>query len=36
VVRLERLGAVVAQRHESHIIMLDPDGHEFCVEPGQD
>lgn len=34
VARLERLGARVAQRHGSLIVMLDPDGHEFCVEPG--
>jgi hypothetical protein len=36
VARLEGLGAVVAERLVSHTIMLDPDGHEFCVEPGQD
>ena len=36
VARLEGLGAAVAGRHESHTVMLDPDGHEFCVEPGQD
>ena len=36
VVRLEGLGAVVVERLESHTVMLDPDGHEFCVEPGQD
>jgi hypothetical protein len=35
VARLESLGAVVAEHHESHTIMLDPDGREFCVEPGQ-
>jgi Glyoxalase-like domain len=34
VARLERLGAVVAERHPSHIIMTDPEGNEFCVEPG--
>jgi hypothetical protein len=32
--RLEGLGATVVSRLESHTIMLDPDGHEFCVEPG--
>jgi hypothetical protein len=34
VARLQALGATVVTRHESHTIMLDPDGHEFCVEPG--
>lgn len=34
VARLEALGATVAQRHEHHTIMRDPEGNEFCVEPG--
>jgi hypothetical protein len=34
--RLEALGARVAERHRSHVVMIDPDGHEFCVEPGND
>ena len=34
VARLERLGAVVEQRHPSHTVMRDPEGNEFCVEPG--
>ena len=35
VARLERLGAVVEQRHPSHtVVMQDPEGNEFCVEPG--
>jgi len=34
VARLERLGAVVEQRHASHTVMRDPEGNEFCVEPG--
>jgi hypothetical protein len=35
VARLERLGATVAGRHGSHlVVMRDPEGNEFCVEPG--
>jgi hypothetical protein len=34
VARLERLGAAVARRHPDHIVMTDPEGNEFCVEPG--
>jgi Glyoxalase-like domain len=34
VARLESLGATVVTHHESLTTMLDPDGHEFCVEPG--
>jgi hypothetical protein len=34
VTRLERLGAVVARRYPDHVVMADPDGNEFCVEPG--
>jgi hypothetical protein len=34
VTRLERLGAIVASRDQSHVVMADPEGNEFCVEPG--
>ena len=34
VARLERLGAVVVRRHPSNTVMQDPEGNEFCVEPG--
>jgi Glyoxalase-like domain len=34
VTRLERLGAVVARRYPDHVVMADPEGNEFCVEPG--
>ena len=34
VARLERLGASVLRRHEHHTVMQDPEGNEFCVEPG--
>ena len=34
VARLERLGAVVVQRDQSHAVMQDAVGNEFCVEPG--
>jgi len=34
VARLERLGATVARRHPHHTVMRDPEGNEFCVEPG--
>jgi hypothetical protein len=34
VARLERLGAAVLRHHPSHTIMTDPEGNEFCVEPG--
>lgn len=34
VARLERLGASVVERGEHHTIMRDPEGNEFCVEPG--
>jgi Glyoxalase-like domain len=34
VARLERLGAVVVRRHPSHTVMQDPEGNEFCIEPG--
>src|SRR5258708_28303584 len=32
--RLTRLGATVLDRREDHIVMADPEGNEFCVEPG--
>jgi predicted enzyme related to lactoylglutathione lyase len=32
--RLTRLGATVLDRLEHHIVMADPEGNEFCVEPG--
>ena len=34
VARLENLGARVLERHEHHVLMADPEGNEFCVEPG--
>ncbi len=34
VVRLEKLGARVAERYDDHVVMQDPEGNEFCVEPG--
>ena len=34
VARLERLGATIVDRHDSHTVMADPEGNEFCVEPG--
>jgi len=34
VARLERLGATVARRYQHHTVMADPEGNEFCVEPG--
>ncbi|MBV9447116.1 MAG: VOC family protein [Streptosporangiaceae bacterium] len=32
--RLEQLGATVVRIHASHTVMQDPEGNEFCVEPG--
>jgi hypothetical protein len=32
--RLEVLGATVIQRSETITVMRDPEGNEFCVEPG--
>jgi hypothetical protein len=32
--RLTDLGASVDTRFEDHVVMLDPEGNEFCVEPG--
>ena len=34
VARLEALGAVVVSRREHTTVMQDPEGNEFCVEPG--
>ena len=34
VARLTRLGATVVDEAESHVVMADPEGNEFCVEPG--
>jgi len=33
VARLEGLGADVVERFDSHVVMRDPEGNEFCVEP---
>jgi len=32
--RLEKLGATVVRSHPGHTVMQDPEGNEFCVEPG--
>ena len=34
VARLERLGASFVRQDETHTVMQDPQGNEFCVEPG--
>ena len=34
VARLEALGATVIQRFDHLVSMRDPEGNEFCVEPG--
>jgi hypothetical protein len=34
VARLERLGAAVLHRFPDNVVMADPEGNEFCVEPG--
>jgi Glyoxalase-like domain len=34
VARLEKLGARVVDRHPDLTVMRDPEGNEFCVEPG--
>ena len=31
VARLTALGASVLERHDSHIVLLDPEGNEFCL-----
>jgi predicted enzyme related to lactoylglutathione lyase len=35
VARLSGLGATVLEEHASHTVMADPEGNEFCVEPGR-
>jgi hypothetical protein len=32
--RLRGLGATVVERHPDITVMADPEGNEFCVEPG--
>jgi hypothetical protein len=32
--RLEALGATVVTSYEDIVVMQDPEGNEFCVEPG--
>jgi predicted enzyme related to lactoylglutathione lyase len=32
--RLTDIGASVDTRFENHVVMRDPEGNEFCVEPG--
>lgn len=32
--RLEALGATVVSRRDAITVMRDPEGNEFCVEPG--
>jgi hypothetical protein len=32
--RLTDLGASVAERSKDHVVMRDPEGNEFCIEPG--
>jgi predicted enzyme related to lactoylglutathione lyase len=34
VARLTLLGATVLDEREGHVVMADPEGNEFCVEPG--
>ena len=34
VARLQALGAVVLHRFPRSVVMADPEGNEFCVEPG--
>ena len=34
VARLEALGAAVVKRYPAITVMHDPEGNEFCVEPG--
>ena len=29
--RLEKLGATIRSEHEDHIVMLDPEGNQFCL-----
>jgi len=32
--RLQMLGATVVRSYTGHTVMQDPEGNEFCVEPG--
>jgi Glyoxalase-like domain len=32
--RLQKLGATVVRSHSGLTVMQDPEGNEFCVEPG--
>jgi hypothetical protein len=32
--RLQGVGATVVERHDDITVMRDPEGNEFCVEPG--
>jgi glyoxalase superfamily protein len=34
VARLQGLGAAVLHRFPRNVVMADPEGNEFCVEPG--
>ncbi len=34
VARLQKLGATAVRGYLSHVVMQDPEGNEFCVEPG--
>jgi Glyoxalase-like domain len=34
--RLAALGATVVERYDDITVMHDPEGNEFCVEPGPD
>lgn len=34
VARLQQFGATVVRSHSGHTVMRDPEGNEFCVEPG--
>jgi hypothetical protein len=34
VARLERHGATLVEQRGHHAVMRDPEGNEFCVEPG--
>jgi predicted enzyme related to lactoylglutathione lyase len=34
VARLTELGATVLEQHGRSVVMADPEGNEFCVEPG--
>ena len=34
--RLQKLGASVAEWFDSHVVMRDPEGNEFCIEAGME